>query len=116
MDSPAVPDNTVRKIRTMRRCAGYSSAAFPSAGGLGVCACGAHTQRLEIPNTDMNGCPLGTPLVVEVSHEVFQVFAEYDREMERQRKEDFSDIFIEGLSLNNRRSQKAKINGVWKIS
>ena len=31
----------------------------------------------------------GTPLVVEVSHEVFQVFAEYDREMERQRKEDF---------------------------
>lgn len=25
----------------------------------------------------------GTPLVVEVSHEVFQVFAEYDREMER---------------------------------
>ena len=30
----------------------------------------------------------GTPLVVEVSHEVFQVFAEYDREMERQRKED----------------------------
>ncbi len=31
MDSPAVPDNTVRKIRTMRRCAGYSSAAFPLA-------------------------------------------------------------------------------------
>ena len=30
----------------------------------------------------------GTPLVVEVSHEVFQVFAEYDREMERQRKAD----------------------------
>ena len=28
-------------------------------------------------------------MVVEVSHEVFQVFAEYDREMERQRKEDF---------------------------
>lgn len=32
--------------------------AFVSAGGLGVCACGAHTQRLEILNTDMNGCPL----------------------------------------------------------
>lgn len=31
MDSPAVPDNTVRKIRTMRRCAGYPSAAFPLA-------------------------------------------------------------------------------------
>ena len=31
MDSPAVPDNTVRKIRTMRRCAGYSGAAFPLA-------------------------------------------------------------------------------------
>lgn len=30
----------------------------------------------------------GTPLVVEVSYEVFQVFAEYDREMERQRKAD----------------------------
>lgn len=29
-----------------------------------------------------------TPLVVEVSYEVFQVFAEYDREMERQRKAD----------------------------
>jgi len=24
---------------------------WPSAGGLGVCACGAHTQRLEILNT-----------------------------------------------------------------
>ena len=31
MDSPAVPDNTVRKIRTMRRCAGYPSVAFPLA-------------------------------------------------------------------------------------
>ena len=30
----------------------------------------------------------GTPLVVEVAYEVFQVFAEYDREMERQRKAD----------------------------
>ena len=30
----------------------------------------------------------GTPLVVEVSYEVFQVFAEYDREMKRQRKAD----------------------------
>ena len=30
----------------------------------------------------------GTPLAVEVSYEVFQVFAEYDREMERQRKAD----------------------------
>ena len=30
----------------------------------------------------------GTPLVVEVSYEVIQVFAEYDREMERQRKAD----------------------------
>ena len=30
----------------------------------------------------------GTTLVVEVSYEVFQVFAEYDREMERQRKAD----------------------------
>ena len=29
-----------------------------------------------------------TPVVVEVSYEVFQVFAEYDREMERQRKAD----------------------------
>ena len=31
---------------------------------------------------------MGTPVVVEVSHEVFQVFAEYEREMERQRKAD----------------------------
>ena len=31
MDSPAVPDNTIQKIRTMRRCAGYSGAAFPLA-------------------------------------------------------------------------------------
>ena len=30
----------------------------------------------------------GTPVVVEVSYEVFQVFAEYDREMECQRKAD----------------------------
>ena len=29
MDSPAVPDNTIQKIRTMRRCAGYPGAAFP---------------------------------------------------------------------------------------
>lgn len=31
---------------------------------------------------------MGTPIVVEVSHEVFQVFVEYEREMERQRKAD----------------------------
>ena len=31
MDSPAVPDNTVRKIRTMRRCAGYPGAVSPLA-------------------------------------------------------------------------------------
>lgn len=31
MDSPAVPDNTIQKIRTRRRCAGYPGAAFPLA-------------------------------------------------------------------------------------
>ena len=31
MDSPAVPDNTIQKIRTMRRCAGYPGVAFPLA-------------------------------------------------------------------------------------
>ena len=31
---------------------------------------------------------MGTPIVVEVSHEVFQVFVKYEREMERQRKAD----------------------------
>lgn len=31
---------------------------------------------------------MGTPIVVEVSHEIFQVFVEYEREMERQRKAD----------------------------
>lgn len=31
---------------------------------------------------------MGTPIVVEVSREVFQVFVEYEREIERQRKAD----------------------------
>lgn len=31
---------------------------------------------------------MGTPIVVEVSHKIFQVFVEYEREMERQRKAD----------------------------
>jgi hypothetical protein len=31
MDSPAVPDNTIRKIRAMRSRSGYTRAAFPLA-------------------------------------------------------------------------------------
>ena len=31
----------------------------------------------------------GKPITVEVSREIYQVFADYEREMERQRKEEY---------------------------
>lgn len=45
---------------------------------------------------------MGTPIMIEVSHEVFQVFSEYEREMERQRKADsrHRDCFSSKLTAN----------------
>lgn len=34
----------------------------------------------------------GKPITVEVSREIYQVFADYEREMERQRKEEYDSF------------------------
>lgn len=57
------------------------------------------TNNTEINKTDLNDkegqmCSVtiidatGLPITVEVSHEIYQVFVDYDREIERQRKAD----------------------------